>query len=135
MPHRRILAHYKQTSEFERGRIIGQKEAGKKNHADWGCIVLRDESRFQLCPDDHRRCVWRCLEQRADPSFTIARPTGPQPGVMFWGAISLDRRTPFFVIRGTFAAQRYVDDILRTFFASGLIFSKFMPDYIRKVLL
>ncbi|GFX82929.1 HTH_Tnp_Tc3_2 domain-containing protein [Trichonephila clavipes] len=43
------------------------------NHDDWGRIVLRDESRFQLYPDDHRICVWRRPWQRADPAFTIAR--------------------------------------------------------------
>ncbi|GFU66473.1 HTH_Tnp_Tc3_2 domain-containing protein [Trichonephila clavipes] len=39
-----------------------------------------DESRFQLCPDDHRQRVWRRPEQHADPAFTIARHTGSQPG-------------------------------------------------------
>ncbi|GFV41193.1 hypothetical protein TNCV_2979471 [Trichonephila clavipes] len=31
MPRRRIRAHYEQLSEFERGRIIGLKEAGWAN--------------------------------------------------------------------------------------------------------
>ncbi|GFV72778.1 histone-lysine N-methyltransferase SETMAR [Trichonephila clavipes] len=43
MPRRRIRAHYEHLSEFERGRIIGLKEA-----------VFSDESRFELCPDDNR---------------------------------------------------------------------------------
>ncbi|GFW01585.1 uncharacterized protein TNCV_4085001 [Trichonephila clavipes] len=42
------------------------------NHADWGLIEFSDESHFQLCPGNHRRRVWRCLGQRADPAFTIA---------------------------------------------------------------
>ncbi|GFX56840.1 transposable element Tc1 transposase [Trichonephila clavipes] len=29
------------------------------NHAAWGRIVFNDEFRFELCPDDNRRCVWR----------------------------------------------------------------------------
>ncbi|GFV37868.1 transposable element Tc1 transposase [Trichonephila clavipes] len=29
------------------------------NHADWGRIVFNKESRFHLCPDVHRRRVWR----------------------------------------------------------------------------
>ncbi|GFU82302.1 HTH_Tnp_Tc3_2 domain-containing protein [Trichonephila clavipes] len=49
------------------------------NHDDWGRVVFRDESRFQLCPNDHRRRVWRLLGQRADPSLTITRHTRPQP--------------------------------------------------------
>ncbi|GFW70053.1 transposable element Tcb2 transposase [Trichonephila clavipes] len=49
------------------------------NHADWGRIVFSHESHFQLCPDNHRRRVWRRQGQRADPAFTIARHTSPQP--------------------------------------------------------
>ncbi|GFV18683.1 integrase catalytic domain-containing protein [Trichonephila clavipes] len=42
---------------------------------------LADESRFQLCPDNHGRRAWRRPGQRADPSF-FTRNTDPQPGVM-----------------------------------------------------
>ncbi|GFV40228.1 transposable element Tc1 transposase [Trichonephila clavipes] len=57
------------------------------NHAVWGRIVFSNESRFQLCPEDHRSHVWRRLGQCANPDFTIAHHTGPQPRVMVWGAI------------------------------------------------
>ncbi|GFW82604.1 transposable element Tc1 transposase [Trichonephila clavipes] len=60
-----------------------------------------DESRFQLCPDDHRRRVWRPPGKRTNPVFTIALHTGRQPGVMVWGPISFDSRTPLAIIRGT----------------------------------
>ncbi|GFX41649.1 transposable element Tc1 transposase [Trichonephila clavipes] len=108
------------------------------NHADLGSIVFNDESRFQLCPDDHRRRVWRCLGQCADFAFTIARPTSPQPGVMVRGA------SPFVcsvVIRGTLTVQRLVDNVLRTFCypsicsTLALFFSKIMPDHLRHLLI
>ncbi|GFS94555.1 HTH_Tnp_Tc3_2 domain-containing protein [Trichonephila clavipes] len=142
MSHRGIRAHDEQPSEFDRGRIIGLKEAGwttrriarhmgrsnvtiRRCWQEWvgsdrfqrhdgrgrpnatadrgdrftvrsvvtvpnsssSTIRLRpahdDESRFQLCRDDHRRCVWRRPGQRADPAFTIAPYTSPQPGVTF----------------------------------------------------
>ncbi|GFS57609.1 HTH_Tnp_Tc3_2 domain-containing protein [Trichonephila clavipes] len=153
MPHRKLRAHYKQLSEFEKDDIIGLKEAGWANRriahhmgrshaairrcwhvhhghsktadrakftlvltatppahcrarlqwcllrsgcdqADWGRIVFSDESHFQLCLDNHRRRVWRRLGQRADPAFTIAGPTSPQPGVIYivWDTISFDSR-------------------------------------------
>ncbi|GFX70421.1 transposable element Tc1 transposase [Trichonephila clavipes] len=69
------------------------------NQADWGHIVFSDESCFQLCPDDHRRRVWRRPGQCADPAFTIACHTGPQLGVIVWGAVSFDSQTPLVVIR------------------------------------
>ncbi|GFV92668.1 transposable element Tc1 transposase [Trichonephila clavipes] len=49
--------------------------------------LFSDESRFHLCPDDHRRHVWRQPGQRADPAFPIARRTGPRQGVMYSGLI------------------------------------------------
>ncbi|UYV82315.1 hypothetical protein LAZ67_21001686, partial [Cordylochernes scorpioides] len=83
------------------------------NCAYWGRIVFSDESRFLLCPDDRRKRVWRRPGQRVDPGLTVEYHTGPQQGVMVWGTISFDSRTPLVVIPGTLTAQRYVDDILR----------------------
>ncbi|GFT22400.1 transposable element Tc1 transposase [Trichonephila clavipes] len=60
------------------------------NHADWRSIVFSDESCFQLYLDDHRRRVWRRRGLRVVPDVTIARHTGPQPGVMVRDAISFD---------------------------------------------
>ncbi|GFX67347.1 uncharacterized protein TNCV_720111 [Trichonephila clavipes] len=118
MPRRRIRTHYEQLSEFETGRIIGLKDGGWANrriacHIGRSEVAIRrfwqewvdngrfrrhdgfsDEYPFHLCPDDHRRCVWRRPRQRANPTFTIARHTGPQTGVMDWGVISFDR--PFW---------------------------------------
>ncbi|UYV83825.1 hypothetical protein LAZ67_X000316 [Cordylochernes scorpioides] len=74
---------------------------------------LSDEFRFLLCPDDRRKRVWRRPGQHVDPGLTVEHYTGPQQGVMVWGAISYDSRTPSVVIPGTLTAQRYVDDILR----------------------
>lgn len=110
---RRPLRHLPLTPAHCRARLQWCMARSGWNDADWGRIVFSDESRFQLCPDDHRRRVWRRTGQRGDPAFTIARHTGPQQGIMVWGAISFDSRTPLVVIRGTLTAQRYVDDILR----------------------
>ncbi|GFX39720.1 hypothetical protein TNCV_2104641 [Trichonephila clavipes] len=63
MPRRRIRAHYEQLSEFQRGRIIGLKEE-----------VFSDESRFHLCPDDHRKRVWRRPGQYAHPASLLHSP-------------------------------------------------------------
>ncbi|UYV72355.1 hypothetical protein LAZ67_9002766 [Cordylochernes scorpioides] len=76
------------------------------NYADWGRIVFSDESRFLLCPDDRRKRVWRRPGQRVDPGLTLEHHTGPQQGVMVWGAISFDSRTPLVVTPGTLTAQR-----------------------------
>ncbi|UYV69295.1 hypothetical protein LAZ67_6003159 [Cordylochernes scorpioides] len=93
-------------------RLQWCRERSTWNCADWGRIVFSDESRFFLCPDDRRKCFWRHPGQRVDLGLTVEHHTGPQQGVMVWGAISFDSRTPLVIIPGTLTAQRYVDDIL-----------------------
>ncbi|GFX35809.1 transposable element Tc1 transposase [Trichonephila clavipes] len=83
-----------------------------RNHVYWEPIVFSDESCFQLCPADHRGRVWRSPGQCANPAFNIARHTGPQQGVIVWGAISFDIRMSLVVIRAHLS-RRYVDDTLR----------------------
>ncbi|UYV83005.1 hypothetical protein LAZ67_22001722 [Cordylochernes scorpioides] len=94
-------------------RLQWCQERSTWNCADWGRIVFSDESCFSLSPDDRRKRIWRRPGQRVDPGLTVEHHTGPQQGVMVWGAISFDSRTPLVVIPGTLTAQRYVDDILR----------------------
>ncbi|GFU88901.1 hypothetical protein TNCV_4445761 [Trichonephila clavipes] len=51
-----------------------------------------------------------CLEkprQRADPIFIIVHHTGPQPGVIVWGAIYFDIWTPLVVIRAHIVRVQY----------------------------
>ncbi|GFX21541.1 HTH_Tnp_Tc3_2 domain-containing protein [Trichonephila clavipes] len=81
------LNHLQLTPAHYRGRLQRYLALSGWNKSYWGCIVLSDESCFQLCPDNHRRRVWRHPGQRADPAFPIARPTGPQPGVMVSGVM------------------------------------------------
>ncbi|UYV68098.1 Transposase [Cordylochernes scorpioides] len=76
------------------------------NCADWGRIVFSGESRFLLCSDDRRKRVWRRPGLRVDPGLTVEHLTGPQQGVMVWGAISFDSKTPLVVIPGTLTAKR-----------------------------
>ncbi|GFX82709.1 transposable element Tc1 transposase [Trichonephila clavipes] len=75
------------------------------NPTDWEHIVFSEKSHFQLCPDNHRRRVWRRLVQRADPAFTTARHTSLQSEVMVWSAISFDSRAPLGVISHTYSTS------------------------------
>ncbi|GFY22052.1 transposable element Tc1 transposase [Trichonephila clavipes] len=108
------VRHLPLTSALCRARLQRCLARSGWNLADWGHTEFSDESRFQLCPDDHRRRVWRHPRKRVDPASTIARHTGPQPGVVVRCAIFFDNWTSSVVIRGTLTAQLYVDDILRT---------------------
>ena len=81
--------------------------------ADWQRVIFSDESRFCLGADDQRIRVWRQRGQRQDERFIVSRHTSIRPGVMVWGAISYDGRSPLVFITGTLTAQRYVHEVLQ----------------------
>ncbi|UYV61472.1 TIGD1 [Cordylochernes scorpioides] len=80
---------------------------------EWHRFVFSDESRFCLSSDSRRVRVWRRREERSNPAAIVERPTVRQRGIMVWGAIAYDSRSPLLRIQGTMTAQRYVDDVLR----------------------
>ncbi|UYV84701.1 hypothetical protein LAZ67_X003137 [Cordylochernes scorpioides] len=79
----------------------------------WHRVVFSDESRFCLSSDSRRLRVWRRCGERSNPAAIVERPTVRQSGIMVWGAIAYDSRSPLLRIQGTMTAQRYVDDVLR----------------------
>ncbi|UYV85188.1 hypothetical protein LAZ67_X004883 [Cordylochernes scorpioides] len=80
---------------------------------EWHRVVCSDESRFCLSSDSRRVRVWRRRGERSNPAAIVERPTVRQRGIMVWGAIAYDSRSPLLRIQGTMTAQRYVDDGLR----------------------
>ncbi|GFV35592.1 transposable element Tcb2 transposase [Trichonephila clavipes] len=63
--------------------------------------------------DDNRVCVWKPRGEGLNPAFALQRQTAPTSGVMVWGAIAYNARSPLVLIRGTMTAQWYVHDILQ----------------------
>ncbi|UYV63518.1 hypothetical protein LAZ67_2004441 [Cordylochernes scorpioides] len=80
---------------------------------EWHRVVFSDDSRFCLSSDSRRVSVWRRRGERSNPAAIVERPTVRQRGIMVWGAIAYDSRSPLLRIQGTMTAQRYVDDVLR----------------------
>ncbi|UYV82057.1 Transposase, partial [Cordylochernes scorpioides] len=80
---------------------------------EWHRVVFSDESRFCLSSDSRRVRVWRRRGERSNPAAIVERPTVRPRGIMVWGAIAYDSRSPLLRIQGTMKAQRYVDDVLR----------------------
>ncbi|UYV80559.1 hypothetical protein LAZ67_19000614 [Cordylochernes scorpioides] len=80
---------------------------------EWHRVVFSDESRFCLSSDSRRVRVWRRRGERSNPAAIVERSTLRQRGIMVWGAIAYDSRSPLLRIQGTMTAQRYVDDVLR----------------------
>ncbi|UYV73394.1 hypothetical protein LAZ67_10003027 [Cordylochernes scorpioides] len=80
---------------------------------EWHRVVFSDESRFCLSSDSRRVRVWHRRGERSNPAAIVERPTVRQRGIMVWGAIAYDSRSPLLRIQSTMTAQRYVDDVLR----------------------
>ncbi|UYV64945.1 Transposase [Cordylochernes scorpioides] len=80
---------------------------------EWHRVVFSDESRFCLSSDRRRVRVWRRRGERSNPAAIVERRPVRQRGIMVWGAITYDSRSPLLRIQGTMTAQRYVDDVLR----------------------
>ncbi|GFU92906.1 transposable element Tcb2 transposase [Trichonephila clavipes] len=94
-------------------RLEWCRSRGKWTAAEWNQVVFSDESRCNLSSDDNRVRVWRPRGERLNPAFALQRLTTPTAGVMVWGAIVYNTRSPLVLIRGTTTAQMYVHDILQ----------------------
>ncbi|GFS73838.1 transposable element Tcb2 transposase [Trichonephila clavipes] len=92
------------------GEVKGLMHAGSIETQSSRCDER--ESRFNLSSDDNRVRVWRPRGERLNPAFALQRHTSPTVGVMVWGVIAYNTRSPLVLIRGTMTAQRYVHDIL-----------------------
>ncbi|GFV58117.1 transposable element Tcb2 transposase [Trichonephila clavipes] len=97
----------------QRLRLEWCRARGNWIAAEWYHVVFSNESRFNLSIDENRVRVWRPHGEHLNPTFTLQRHTVPTAGVMVWGAIAYNIRSPVVLIRGTMTAQRYVHDILQ----------------------
>ncbi|KFM57473.1 Transposable element Tcb1 transposase, partial [Stegodyphus mimosarum] len=80
---------------------------------EWRNVVFSNESRYCLSSDSRRIRVWRRRGDRSIPAVTVERPIARQRGIMVWGAIAYDSRSPLVRIQGTMTSQRYLDNVLR----------------------
>ncbi|UYV60657.1 hypothetical protein LAZ67_1001770 [Cordylochernes scorpioides] len=71
---------------------------------EWHRVVFSDESRFCLSSDSRRVRVWRRRGERSNPAAIVEHPTVRQRGIMVWGAIAYDSRSPLLRIQGTMTA-------------------------------
>ncbi|GFX13068.1 transposable element Tcb2 transposase [Trichonephila clavipes] len=57
--------------------------------------------------------VWRPRGECLNPAFALQRHTAPTAGVMVWGALVCNTRSPLVLICGPMTAQRCVHYILQ----------------------
>ncbi|GFX41404.1 transposable element Tcb2 transposase [Trichonephila clavipes] len=80
---------------------------------EWSQVVFSDESRFNLSSDNNRGRVRRPRGERLNPAFALQQHTTLTAGVMVWGVIAYNTRSPLVLIYGTMTTQRYAHDILQ----------------------
>ncbi|GFU97796.1 transposable element Tcb2 transposase [Trichonephila clavipes] len=93
------IGHPRQTSRREERHII--RNARVQPTASSAAIQAQRKSRFNLSSDDNRVRVWKPRGERLNPVFSLQRHTAPTAGVMVWGVIAYNTRSPLVLIRGT----------------------------------
>lgn len=78
----------------------------------WRRIWFSDESSFLLQRHDRRRRVYRRPNERFAENCVDEAPPHGGGGVMVWGMINFNGRSPLVQIEGGLNAQRYVSEIL-----------------------
>ncbi|GFV40177.1 transposable element Tcb2 transposase [Trichonephila clavipes] len=101
------------TPTYRRLRLEWNRARGNWTAVGWSQVIFSDESKFSVISDNNRVRVWRPRGERLNPAFGLHRHTAPTAGVMVWGAIAYNTRSPVVLIRGTMTAQQYVHDILQ----------------------
>ncbi|GFU03046.1 transposable element Tcb2 transposase [Trichonephila clavipes] len=101
------------TLTHRRPRLEWCRARGNWTAAEWNQVVFSDESRFNLSSDDNRVREWRPRGEHLNPAFALQRHTDRTAGVMIWGAIAYNTRSPLVLIRGPMTAQWYAPDILQ----------------------
>ncbi|GFS94211.1 transposable element Tcb2 transposase [Trichonephila clavipes] len=71
---------------------------------EWNQDVFDHDFSFNLDRYDNSVRVWRTRGERLNPAFAVQRLTAPITGVMVWGAITYDTRSPLILIHGTMVA-------------------------------
>ncbi|GFU01756.1 transposable element Tcb1 transposase [Trichonephila clavipes] len=89
------------------------REHGNWTVSDWGNVMLTDESRFALEPDDKRIRIWRKQGARNQPQNIPEHHAFRGGSIMAWAGISLGYRPDLHIFkRGSVTAVRYQDEVL-----------------------
>ncbi|KFM74522.1 Transposable element Tcb2 transposase, partial [Stegodyphus mimosarum] len=85
------------SSQKKRDRFNWCKEHQNWTEHQWSHVLFTDESRFSLTGDSKRVYIWRESGTRNDPSNIVERNGFGSIGMMVWGGIMIDGRTPLHV--------------------------------------
>ncbi|GFU07527.1 transposable element Tcb2 transposase [Trichonephila clavipes] len=111
---RRPMVCVRLTSRHRRDRREWAKVHGNWRRNEWSNVLLSDESRFSVHPDNRRIFIWRDRGSRNNSAFVHESVRFGGGVVLVYGGISIDGRTDLYIIRdGPLTAREYRDEILR----------------------
>ncbi|GFY03741.1 transposable element Tcb1 transposase [Trichonephila clavipes] len=94
-------------------RLKGYREHGNWTVSDWGNVILTDESRFALEPDDKRIRIWRKQGTCNQPQNITEHHVFRGGSIMMWEGILLGYSTDMLILKqGSVTAVRYRDEVL-----------------------
>ncbi|KFM73878.1 Retrovirus-related Pol polyprotein from transposon 297, partial [Stegodyphus mimosarum] len=110
---RRTKRVFKDSETRKEDRFNWCKEHQNWTEHQWSHVLFTDESRFSLTGDSKRVYIWRESGTQNDPSNIVERDRFGSGGVMVWGGITIDGRTPLHVFSsGSVTGQIYRDEVL-----------------------
>ncbi|UYV83950.1 hypothetical protein LAZ67_X000679 [Cordylochernes scorpioides] len=74
--------------------------------AEWHRVLFSDEYRFCFSNDSHRVILWRRLGDRSNTAASVERHISRQRGIVVWGTIAYDRKSPLIRIESNITARR-----------------------------
>lgn len=101
------------TPQHRINRQVWARRVLRWQRREWARVLFSDESRFCVYKNDGRQRVYRRLGERLAPNCVHQVRAFGGGGLMVWGGICGDVKTPLVVIRGNLNAQRYCDLVLR----------------------
>lgn len=104
------------SSQHKRDRFNWCKEHQNWSQHQWSNVLFTDESRFSFTGDSKRVYIWRESGTRNYSSNIMERDRFGSRGVMVWGGIMIDGRTPLHVFdSGSVTGERYREEILEPY--------------------
>lgn len=101
------------TRQHRMNRLRWARTVRRWQRRNWRRVMFSDESRFNMFQADGRVRVYRRRGERLHPGcIQDVHPYGGG-GIMVWGAICGDQKTPLVTIQGNLTAQRYRDQVMQ----------------------
>ena len=100
------------TQQHRLNRLRWARTVRRWQRRNWLRVLFSDESRFNLFHADCRVRVYRRRGERIAPACVQEIHPFGDGGIMVWGGICGDQKTPLITIQGNLTARAYINQVL-----------------------